>query len=109
MEAPEFPAVERGFAHQVAVRIAQVEKLVTSFAMQMEPVRAAPVFGAPGTDKFSPLIERHNGVPALSFRADGVLDVHTALGVHGDTVGVAKNVAGRQLAPVMDDFVLMLA
>src|ERR1017187_3465614 len=75
----------------------------------MQAMRAAFVFLAPRTHKFPLRIKYDNRVLNRRALADGVLDVNLSLSIHGHAVRVAIDMAGRQFAPVVDDFVLLFA
>ena len=75
----------------------------------MKAMRAALILTAPRPDEFSVRIKDHHGVINLRTPADGVLDVDVALQIHGHAVRIAVNMAGWQFAPIVDDFVLVIA
>lgn len=107
--APELASIKRGLGKKVAFRIAEIEKFLFALAAQMEAMRAALVGLAPRADEFAVGIENNHGIVNRGVFADGVLDVDVALGVHRHAVSIAVGVTSGQCAPIVNDFVLMLA
>ena len=91
------------------LKIAKVEKLLTSFFAEGQAVRPALKLSSPGANKFALLIENHDRVLALAGRVDRVMDVNVALRILADSMSVAVANGAREFAPVVESFVLMLA
>src|SRR5437764_1476491 len=75
----------------------------------MQAVRAQLVLLAPGADELALRIEHDDGVIALARRADGVMDIDVPMRIFADTMRVAIFDVRRQLAPVVNAFVFVLA
>src|SRR5580704_15899309 len=72
-------------------------------------MRAILVLRAPRAHKLSPRIEHNNGVAALARRMDRVMNIDVPMRVFTHAVRVSVPDVGRQFAPVMNTFILVLS
>ncbi len=104
-----FFAVESGLYHQAALGIAKVKEFLLALFANVQPVRAAFEFLAPAFNEFAFVIEDHHAVGLFARRVDGVMNVDMPVRIFADAVRVAVLDVGRKLAPIMGDFVGVLA
>ncbi len=89
--------------------VAKVEKLFASLFANRQAVRSALELPPPGTDELALLIEDHHRVQALAARVDRVMNIDVTLRILADSMSVAVANRARQLAPVVERLVLVLA
>ena len=89
--------------------IAKIQKLFAAFFADRESVRAAFELPSPGANEFAFVVEDHHGVQAFAGGIHGVMNVDVALRILADAVGIAVFDGARQLAPIVNGFVLMIS
>ena len=72
-------------------------------------MRAAPEHGAQGADKFALFVEDHDTVGAGAVFVHRVMHIDVPLRILHNTVGVPVLDVGRELAPIVDALILVLA
>ena len=89
--------------------VAKIEEFLAALFADRQTMRPAFELTPPGADKFAFAIEDHHGVQALAGGVHRVMDVDVALGILADAVSIAVLDGARQLAPVVNGLVFMLA
>src|ERR1017187_1006378 len=102
-------AIQGRLHHDAPADVAQVQELGASLFTYVQPVRAAFERRAPGLDELAVGVEDHHRVRTVAGGIDRVVDVDAPLRVLHHAVRVAVPDFGGQLAPVMEDFVRVIA
>src|ERR1700677_2503959 len=106
---PDFFALQRSLGDDPVLFIAEIEVFDLALFAEVHAVRTILEHRAPGPYKLALIVENHDAIGALAVFVNRVMDVNVPLSILADAVGVAVFDIGRQLAPIMNAFVLVVA